>query len=132
MEEWNPIVLSMFLTGAVWEKLAQRFRLSRREIEVIRGVMIDQKESAIARQIGISPHTVHTYLEHTYVKLGVRSRATLVARIMYEFMAIRPNSMELSPVLKAGYDQAIHTNCSPVPSDRALPADSLVASAASL
>ena len=41
-------------------------------------------ELAIASDLGISQHTVHTYLERVYRKLAVGSRVALVVRVMAE------------------------------------------------
>jgi len=37
----------------------------------------DAKERAIAEQLGISPHTVRTYIKRLYRKLRVRFRAQI-------------------------------------------------------
>jgi DNA-binding CsgD family transcriptional regulator len=70
----------------VWRLLVRSLELSQRESEIVRAVLADQKESAIALDLGISPHTVHTYLERMYRKLGVSSRVTLVSRVFLEYL----------------------------------------------
>jgi DNA-binding NarL/FixJ family response regulator len=69
-----------------WASLAERLRLAPREVQVIKGVFDDQKELVIADELGISPHTVHTYLERIYRKLAVDSRVSLVVRVMSEIL----------------------------------------------
>jgi DNA-binding CsgD family transcriptional regulator len=64
-----------------WTLLARRLALSPREIEVARGVLLDEKEFAIALRLGISVHTVHTHLERMYRKLGVSSRLQLAVEL---------------------------------------------------
>ena len=74
------------LDDEVWEGLGRTLRLAPREIQVIQGVFDDQKELAIAGDLGISQHTGHTYLERVYRKLAVGSRVALVVRVMAEAM----------------------------------------------
>lgn len=62
--------------------LARRLSLSPREVEVARGVLLDEKEFAIALNLGISVHTVHTHLERMYRKLGVSSRLQLAVELL--------------------------------------------------
>lgn len=64
-----------------WTELADHLGLAPRELQVVQGVFDDLKEFAIADDLGISPHTVHTYLERVYRKLAVGSRVELVVRV---------------------------------------------------
>ncbi len=52
---------STVFSTADWDELARALRLSYREQQIVRGVFDDQTEFAIAVELGISPHTVHTY-----------------------------------------------------------------------
>jgi DNA-binding CsgD family transcriptional regulator len=67
-----------------WQAVVERLQLSDREIEIVRGMFDDHKESAIAARLGISPHTVHTHVVRLYLKLGVRSRPELIMRVTAE------------------------------------------------
>lgn len=69
------------LNPAAWECVSRRCGLSARERQIAVGVLEDQKESTIARRLGISTHTVHTHLERMYRKLDVSSRVQLVVRL---------------------------------------------------
>ena len=71
-----------------WGKIAESLDLSGRELQVVRGVFDDAKESAIAATLGISPHTVHTHLERLHHKLRVVDRVGLVLRIISEFLSL--------------------------------------------
>jgi len=66
----------------VWGSLAERLSLSRREVDVAKLVLKDRKELAIAMDLGISQHTVHTHLERLYRKMGVSSRLELAVRLV--------------------------------------------------
>ena len=52
-----------------------RFGLTEREVEVLRLVAKGFTNSAIAKILGISPHTVKTHTVHIFDKLGVSDRA---------------------------------------------------------
>ncbi len=55
--------------------------LTPREAEVVRLVCGGASNVGIGRELGIAVPTVKTHLEHVYDKLGVRTRAQLVARL---------------------------------------------------
>ena len=74
------------LSGLRWESVGETFGLSRRELQILRYVFEDQKEYAIALELGISQHTVHTYLGRLYRKLGVTSRVQLVLSVLDGFL----------------------------------------------
>jgi DNA-binding CsgD family transcriptional regulator len=66
---------------AVWSCIAKRLALSERELQIVQGVFDDAHQDAIAEELAISSHTVHTHLERLYHKLQVTSRVQLVVRI---------------------------------------------------
>jgi DNA-binding CsgD family transcriptional regulator len=53
--------------------------LTPREQETLALLLTDASEKTMAARLGISPHTVHTYVTRLYRKIGVRSRAGLMA-----------------------------------------------------
>jgi DNA-binding CsgD family transcriptional regulator len=69
------------LTMREWRKLARALNLSPRELQIAKHVVRDDTEHDIAEELGISPHTVHTYLDRLHHKLGVGSRVQLVVRL---------------------------------------------------
>lgn len=71
-----------------WDGIAEGLGLSGRELELVRGVFDDRTDFAIAKGLGISPHTVHTHFQRLYVKLGVTNRVQLVLRVTNEFFAL--------------------------------------------
>ena len=71
-----------------WNAIACSLRLSRRELQIVRGIFADGTESAIALSLNISPHTVHTHVERLHRKLGVVDRVDLVVRITQEFLRL--------------------------------------------
>ena len=66
----------------VWLGLASSLRLSRRELEIVQLVFDDQKEASIATRLGISRHTVNTYMQRLYQKLKISSRSQLILRVV--------------------------------------------------
>ena len=65
-----------------WKVIAKSLRISDRELQIIQGIFDDRKEFAIADELTMSVHTVHTHVERLYRKLGVSSRVTLVLYIL--------------------------------------------------
>jgi DNA-binding CsgD family transcriptional regulator len=53
--------------------------LTRREQDTLSLLLTDASEKEMAARLGISPHTVHDYVKRLYRKLGVTSRAALMA-----------------------------------------------------
>jgi DNA-binding CsgD family transcriptional regulator len=74
------------LSSGIWPGLAEALRLSPREVQVVRAVFLDHKEESIAADLGISPHTVSTYLQRIYAKLRVGSRPQLIVRVVAEYL----------------------------------------------
>jgi DNA-binding CsgD family transcriptional regulator len=71
-----------------WAEIARSFELSPRELQIVRGVFDDRTEFAIATDLGISPHTVHTHFDRLHHKLAVIDRAELILCVMNEFLAL--------------------------------------------
>jgi len=74
--------------SAEWNRLSESLDLTRRESEVVLAALDDMSESDIAEKLGISRHTVHAHIERIYAKLGIGSRAQLVARIWAEYVTL--------------------------------------------
>jgi NarL family two-component system response regulator YdfI len=53
--------------------------LTRREQEVLAGVVRGERSKEIAKRLGITERTVRAYLTTIYTKLNVDSRASAVA-----------------------------------------------------
>jgi DNA-binding NarL/FixJ family response regulator len=81
------------LSSNAWRRIAKSLRISDRELQIIQEVFDDQKEFAIADDLTISVHTVHTHLERLYRKLGVSSRVTLVLYILSEYLSSLPPAL---------------------------------------
>ena len=79
---------SLVLSEQVWNEIARSLKLSGQELQIVRRVFDDHTELAIADQLGISSHTVHTHSERLYHKLAVTGRVQLVLRIFNEYLAL--------------------------------------------
>jgi DNA-binding NarL/FixJ family response regulator len=65
-----------------WEQTRLALRMSTRELQIAQHVFDDVKSEGIAEELGISVHTINTYVQRLYSKLEVRSRPQLVLRIL--------------------------------------------------
>lgn len=88
-------------SDAAWREIARSLKLSGREVQIVRGVFDDRIESAIAADLGISSHTVHTHFERLHRKLAVRNRVELVLRVTNEFLAVTASPDSVLPSICA-------------------------------
>jgi DNA-binding CsgD family transcriptional regulator len=82
---------AVFVPGE-WRSLASCLGLSPRECGIVRLVFDGNSEKDAAARLGLSPHTVHTYLWRIYRKLGVQSREELLVRVFAEFRSLPKRS----------------------------------------
>jgi DNA-binding CsgD family transcriptional regulator len=76
-----------------WRVIANSLCISDRELQIVQRIFDDRKEFAIADELKISVHTVHTHLERLYRKLGVSSRVGLVLSILSEYLSSLPPAL---------------------------------------
>jgi len=81
---WHGAGQGVFVP-AEWRSLAAALGLTPRECGIVRAVFDGASEKHTAEGLGLSPHTVHTYLWRIYRKLHVQSRAELLVRVFAEF-----------------------------------------------
>ena len=79
---------SHIFTAGQWRSLGECLKLSARELQITQFVFDDCREDDIARRLGISPHTVHSYLNRLYRKAGVGSRGQLLVRVFAEHLCV--------------------------------------------
>jgi DNA-binding CsgD family transcriptional regulator len=70
--------------------------LSPREMEIVRMVAKGHPNKVIADVLDISPWTVCTHLRRIFAKLGVGSRAAMVAEVLKENLIAKPSRDDLS------------------------------------
>jgi DNA-binding CsgD family transcriptional regulator len=86
-----------------WGQIARSLKLSGQELQVVRGIFDDHIEAAIADNLKVSPHTVHTHCERLYRKLGVTGRVRLALRVMDEYIALTLAPGTILPPLCASF-----------------------------
>ena len=69
------------LGAAADEGLRQRYRLSRREVEVLRLLLLGKSNVGVADALRVSAHTARHHTERILMKVHVHSRAQLAAAI---------------------------------------------------
>ena len=72
-----------------WQVVRKTLRLSDREFQIVRAAFDGLREPAIARELGISTHTVHTYVTRMYCKLGVSDRSQLLLQVFAVLLSHR-------------------------------------------
>lgn len=73
-----------------WRWLADILGLSKRQLQIVQCIFDDEVEAGISRRLGISEHTVHTYVDRLYRKLAVSSRCELLVRVFEEYLRRHP------------------------------------------
>lgn len=79
----------VLLASEHWLAVVHSLRLSGRESQIVERIITSATQDQIAIELGISPHTVHTYLERLYAKLGVSNRVQLVIRVFEEYLRVK-------------------------------------------
>jgi DNA-binding CsgD family transcriptional regulator len=92
---------SSIFSEEAWEKIGRSLGFTVREGQIVRAVFDDHKEFAIAAELGISTHTVHTYVDRLHQKLGVPDRVALVLRVVNEFLKLTTTPGSLMPPICA-------------------------------
>lgn len=84
--------------------LQRTLGLSPRQTELIEAVLSDRTEQAIAGDLGISAHTVHTHFTRLYQRLGVQNRTQLVVLLFRTYHElVRKGECGLDPLCPRRY-----------------------------
>jgi DNA-binding CsgD family transcriptional regulator len=75
-----------FVATQEWKAICSHLKLSPREADIAALLLTDSTEAAVARELSISSHTVHSHLERLYRKLNVHSRCELVVRLFKAYI----------------------------------------------
>ena len=78
---------STLLRKAQWRVIADALDLSDRQLEIVRCVFDGLDEASISRELDISHHTVHTYLDRLYRKLAIKSRCELIVQVFLAYLS---------------------------------------------
>ena len=71
-----------------WLAIGQSLNLSARESQIVQGVFDDLKDCAIAEELGISRHTVHTHMRRIYRKLAIAGRVQLIVQVFTSYLEL--------------------------------------------
>lgn len=82
------------LSRGDWATIVRRLGLSMREAQIICLIVTEQKDHAIALEIGISYNTLRTQLSRLYRKLGVQTRVGVVVRAYEALIELRQTPAE--------------------------------------
>ena len=89
------------ISESAWAEIARSLKLSGRELQIVRGIFHDHTEFAIAADLGISSHTVHSHIERLHHKLAVKNRVELILRIVDEFINLTASPGSVLPPICA-------------------------------
>lgn len=77
----TDIAVSVRELGTSLGAFTARYRLSRREAEVVELVLLGYRNRDIATTLGTEPTTIKKHLTHIFDKVGVDTRTQLIARL---------------------------------------------------
>jgi len=77
----TDVAVSVRELGMTMGAFSQRYRLSRREAQIVELVLLGYRNRDIAGTLGTSPATIKKHLTHVFDKVGVDTRTQLVSRI---------------------------------------------------
>jgi DNA-binding CsgD family transcriptional regulator len=80
-QESARIQSTLSILSINWDSVCSALQFSKRETDIFRLLLTDHSERAVALQLQISTHTVHSHIERLYRKLGVRSRSSLIVLV---------------------------------------------------
>lgn len=75
------VAVSIRELGMTMGAFSQRYRLSRREAQIVELVLLGYRNRDIAGALGTAPATIKKHLTHVFDKVGVDTRTQLVSRI---------------------------------------------------
>lgn len=85
-----PLRGRLLFNDIEWSAVHRALDLSERELDIMKGLFDEKTKPEIADALGLSAHTIHTYLSRLYRKLGVRSRPAAVLRAFEAYLRAFP------------------------------------------
>ncbi len=84
-KELMKFCVGHIFTGAEWGELVTQLGLSPRQAQIATHLIEGLGDKQIAHQLGISVHTVRTYLGRMFAKQNVQDRNELVVSIFRQY-----------------------------------------------
>ena len=84
----SPGAGAAVLFNGDWAVVARRLHLSPREAQIICCLIAEQKDQAIAHELGMSYNTLRTELSRLYRKLGVQTGIGVAVAVFSEALKI--------------------------------------------
>ena len=84
LEKLSSINDAIYQAGA-------KYHLTEREQEALRGILMGLTAKEVANQMNISPNTVKAFLRLIMIKMGVATRAAIVAKILQNQSSSSPD-----------------------------------------
>ncbi len=86
-EKPDPLIYVVIMEETISNKLdmneiRRKFRLTRREMDIVRRVIDGRRNIEIAEEIDITEQTVKDHLSNIYMKIGVENRMALMRTLM--------------------------------------------------
>ena len=87
-----PLVqrISAYMAEPQWRRVAEALDLTGRELDIVRLLLDECDEDAVAETLGISRGTVHTHLQRLYIRLRIHRRCDLLTRVFAVILSFRP------------------------------------------
>ena len=79
----------LLLSDGQWHAIADVLGLCCREFEIVQFIFQSKSEAEIATELGISIHTVHTYIRRLYQKLGIGDHCQLIIRVFAVYISLQ-------------------------------------------
>ena len=78
-------------------EVGTRYNLTEREMEALKGILIGLGSKEVAERMNISPNTVKAFLRLIMIKMGVTTRAGIVAKVLQN--RATPEEREAAPAV---------------------------------
>lgn len=82
-------IIDNFLASPSWREVCRKLNLSVRERQICQHFFFNVRETEVASNLGISSHTVHSYVDRMYRKLAIHSRQELLGRLFITYLSVR-------------------------------------------
>ncbi len=76
------------LSDSQWRLIVSTLGLSNREAEIVAQACYDESVGVMAARLGLSPHSIHTYRQRLYRKLGVDSFCKVMSVVFATHIAL--------------------------------------------